>query len=153
MAGAQDSDAATDALLEAHLSSLPELAWIELEALVGELEANREPWAEWRSVETGGETRAGESSLRYLVYSGLAKRAMSELGRQGLRVVFDWPGWYQRSIYEQHPELIELASPTDAVRLLVRLVRGERFSEGAWFAALDDGTVALLFRRLLTHPR
>jgi len=148
MAGAHDSDAATDALLEAHLSSLPDLAWIELEALADELEANRLPWGDWRSV-----SGDGSPSLPYVVYSELAGRALSQIGRQGLRVVFDWPGWYQRSIYEQHPELVDLASPTDALRLLVRLVRGERFTEGTWYRALDDGTVTLLFRRLLTyHP-
>jgi len=146
MAGTHDSDAATDALLEAHLAALPELAWVELAALVDELERNGEPWGEWRSV-----TGEGSPALPYLIYSELAERARAQLGRQGLRVVFDWPGWYQRSIYEQHPELVDLASPTDAVRLLVRLVRGERFSEGTWYRALDDGTVATLFRRLLTY--
>lgn len=146
MAGAQDSDAATDALLEAHLSTLDGRAWTELHALADELEANQLPWAEWRSV-----SGDGSPSLPYVVYSELAERALAQLGRQGLRVVFDWPGWYQRSIYEQHPELVDLASPTDALRLLVRLVRGERFSEGAWYRALDDGTVTLLFRRVLTY--
>jgi len=147
MADTHDSDAETEALLEAHLASLSDEAWEQLEVLVADLESNAEPWGEWRNVNLDG-----SMAFPFVTYGPLASRAMGELGRQQLSVVFDWPAWYQRSIYEQHPELADLASPTDAIRLLVRLVRGERFSEGTWYTALEDGTVALLFRRLLDFP-
>ena len=146
MTDTNDSDAATDVLLVEYLSSLTDSDWTEWEELVDALEQNAEPWGEWRNVNLDG-----SMAFPYVTYSPLARRAMGELGRQHFAVVFDWPAWYQRSIYEQQPELVDLASPTDAIRLLVRLIRGERFSEGTWYRALDDGTVATLFRRVLAY--
>ena len=153
MAEIPASDAEVDAILDAKMAGLTAEQWRELRDLLAELDATAdagaaaEPWGIWHN--TGVD---GTITFPYVQYSALASRAMGELGRLELFAVFDWPDWFARSVYADHPELTELASPTDAVRLFVRLVRGERFSEGAFYRALEDGTVQTLLRRILTHP-
>jgi len=147
------ADAEVDALIYSQLDALPREGWGDIRLLSAELDARLlegdggEPWGIWHNRGPDGTI-----TFPYVKYSPLAERAMNELGRHNLFVVFDWPEWFTRSVYRGHPELVDLASPADAVRLYIRLVRGERFSEGAFFRALKDGTVQTIFRRLLTHP-
>ena len=153
MAETPHPDDEIDAQIYAQLDALAPAVWSDIRALSTEIDARLlegdggEPWGIWHNRGPNGTI-----TFPYVKYSPLAERAMNELGRHHLFVVFDWPEWFARSVYREHPELVDLASPADAVRLYIRLVRGERFSEGAFFRALEDGTVQTIFRRLLTHP-
>lgn len=70
---------------------------------------------------------------------------------------FDWPGWMDEQGRElvASRELLAGASPEDCRRLLVALVRSDRFNEGALLNAFEDGLSDTILTRIeaLTVPR
>ena len=65
-------------------------------------------------------------------------------------VGFDWVDWMDRRGRDlvASRELLDGASLEDCRRLLVALVRTNRFNEGALLAAFDDGLIDAILKRI-----
>ena len=125
-------------------------------AITAALEAvDDEGWARlWSAVEAlGGLTafatwEAPEGQLPYPVYAEPVERVRRELGALGLVVPFPWPDWAGTARYKADPAALEQAPVTDAVRLLVAILRSERFTDGSIEGALQSGVMQAALARL-----
>jgi hypothetical protein len=71
-------------------------------------------------------------------------------------VGFDWPHWAatpEAVALAADPRLIADAGPGDVVRLLIAVVRSDRFSEGALADAYERGVLTAILRRAAVLSR
>lgn len=119
-----------------------------LVAMLPDLEADGASFGEMASVEPDGDAILMPSfefnvvgdrfhSLGYAVGAGLSTN--------------DWEAWQagEEAFLEDH-SLIASASLDDVRRLVVTIVRAERFCDGAMQTALETGLVAAVIRRAAT---
>ncbi len=92
---------------------------------------------EWQG---GQEDADGVIHMPWFELSDDASAFMAEVGRGGWVFVFDWMSW--------EPVPLEEADLEDIRRHLTRLVRGNRFVEGALGEAFESGFVLRLLYRL-----
>ena len=85
------------------------------------------------------------TSMPYAEYSPAVDRLRVALA--ALMVPFAWPDWDGVQRYRDGDGL-EDAPVTDAVRLIIAVLRSERFSEGSIAGAIDRGTLPAAVRRL-----
>lgn len=132
----------TDAEIEARLAAAPAEAFAELWAAAAELAAEDRhgTWAGGEVVDTmvvDGVERAVRQ-MPYVERSPALDRVHTGLGRVGAIVPFDWLNWGGLARYTTADAVAE-AGLADAVRLVTALVRADRFSEGSFLAAAEDG--------------
>ena len=98
-----------------------------------------------------------EERARILALADTVVAADSDDGRELIRALnaaglvtnrFDWFAWSRDSRYRDGEHLDDASVP-DAVRLITRFVRGDRFVEGLLDQLIDDGTLQLVVRRAL----
>jgi hypothetical protein len=109
-------------------------------------EAEQAPGS-WRTYSGGSTafytTRATQKLLDELYESGV------------LQPAFDWCQWSRRSELETDRNALDSASALDVARLITSIVARDRFAEGAFGAAVEQGLVTAALERLaeLTGPR
>ena len=148
--------------MRAALEAVTDAQWAELWAAVDAVAAE-ETHAEW----VGGtpETRVVDgveqtvTQMPYPIYSEAVERLRSAIGGSGLIVPYDWMHWEDLDRY-RGPTALADAPVTDAVRMLVAIIRAERFGDGNIEGALKDGTMQAALARIRrwqeerpTHPR
>lgn len=74
--------------------------------------------------------------------------ALMSIGSDVGLVGFDWMKWPDSRRYVQHPHLIEQADELTCRRVLITLIRGERFNEGMIEEASARGLLTALAGRV-----
>lgn len=128
--------APTDADYETALAGVTPAVWDGLEESRAFLAQSIEA-IEWRG---GDEVSPGVLQMPWVDYGAGVQTLRRRLDRSGVLLPFDWVGWEGRSTYADAVALRD-APVADALRWLVAVLRGDRFSEGALAAALQDGRV------------
>jgi len=115
----------------------------ELRAALDDLVAVGPPYADW---EPSRRTPSGSCTMPYPAYRQPAARLRAAAG--AFIVVFPWPEW---SGYERYADPAALANAPieDALRMITRTLRGERFSDGAIEVELDAGRLQAACARVL----
>ncbi|MGV3758366.1 MAG: DUF6508 domain-containing protein [Actinomycetota bacterium] len=111
--------------------------------------AGRTEHATW----AGGETRTEAdgrtvTSWPYPVYHPSVEALRSAIGGARLMVVYDWPVWPDLPRYRDEPALLADAPVADAVRMVVAVIRSERFSDGSLEGALTSGLLQTALARI-----
>jgi len=101
-------------------------------------------------VEWGGGQVSASGSLQapYPIYPPAVQRLRTALSQARAVYPFDWTAWDGWRNYPDGPSLAA-APVADAVRMVTRTVRGERFFDGAIEGALRSGTLVAATRRLV----
>ncbi|MFJ9390689.1 DUF6508 domain-containing protein [Nocardioides sp. NPDC101246] len=120
----------SDAQVEAWLRSLPDATWLELfdaaDALTDE-----------------------DRDVARPVYPDRVRRLYRSL--PGASV--DWMKWMRGNPLVSDPSMLAGAPVADAARLATVYVRGERFNDGVFGRAVQDGSVDAVVRRLRVWVR
>jgi len=136
--------------------------WPFLDALES---AGDDEWrALWRALDAvadlteyatwaGGDTRTEAdgrtvTTWPYPVYDPVVEALRSAIGGAGLSVVYDWPDWPDLPRYRDDPGALSDAPVADAVRMVVAVLRSERFSDGSIGGALDSGLLQSALGRI-----
>ncbi|GGR69435.1 O-acetyl-ADP-ribose deacetylase (regulator of RNase III) [Nocardioides luteus] len=132
----------SDAEIEEQLKSVPEDSWREL------FEVAESLTDEDREVSWGGgqKSETGAIQMPYPVYSD----RVSHLRRSLPSVVVDWMKWMRGNPLLTEPARLAGAPVADAARLATVYLRGERFNEGVFGRAVQDGSVDAIVDRLRT---
>jgi len=117
--------------------------WAELAAALAGLEASGPPYADWSPQRRSD---SGVLTLPYPTYRPAAERLRRAAG--AFVVVFPWPDWRGGERYAE-PSALADAPVHDALRLVTRALRGERFSDGHLESELDAGLLQAAVKRLL----
>ncbi len=138
----------TDADMLAGVRSAAPADWDELRRLAEEVEQERTitGWTGDASP-TLHETDPQLVEWPHPRYADTVVALEQLLYTMGAVVPFDWPEWYRGQSFT--PESVAGRPVADAVRLITSVIRGERFSDGAIAACIDDGTLPAALRRLL----
>ena len=106
-----------------------------------------QPAGDWVS---GKEILPGVSTMPYYSMSDAANRMMKLLYELNLIVAFDWMEWEEGSALLSGNDLEKLNElPAHViVGLLTALARNDRFCDGAWGSAVENGKVAKLLSEL-----
>ena len=148
----------TDDELLKGLRGADEIAWTELRAAGEALEQARAARGDELVRWEGGDEVAtavvdGEErpvfSMPYAVYDEVIDRARAALGGVGAVQVFDWMSWPDLERYARGGDELDGATAADAVRLATAAIRSDRFNEGSFGAAVENGAVTAIIRRLL----
>lgn len=128
------------ALKNAREETLNELFMLGRQSMV-------KPSGEWVS---GKEILPGLSSAPYYSMSDVADRLMKLLYELDLIIAFSWMDWDEGRELLSGNDLTKLEGQPKhiLVGLLTALARNDRFCEGAWGSAVEDGTVAKLLSEL-----
>ena len=138
-----DATAGDAAAFDAVLAALTPDAVTELREALDAVEAAGPPYAHWPRHEPD---ERGVIQMPYPLYTPAVDRLRSAAGR--LVVVFEWPAWAGYSAYDA-PEALAAAPVHDALRMITRTLRGERFVDGALEGELDAGRFQAAVRRVL----
>ncbi|MCB9190300.1 MAG: hypothetical protein H6602_01355 [Flavobacteriales bacterium] len=105
---------------------------------------NSGQWVSGRRLEPGVHTAP------YYSMSDVARKIMRLLYQLELIVPFDWSSWDEGRKLLESNDLSKLDGQPKHVLigLLTALARNDRFCEGAWGAAIEDGTVGKLILEL-----
>lgn len=111
--------------------------------------AGRTEHATW----AGGETRTEADGRRvttwpYPVYHATVEALRSAIGGAGLVVPYAWPDWEDLPRYRDDPAALAEAPVADAVRMVVAILRAERFTDGAIEGALGSGLLQSALARI-----
>ncbi len=115
----------------------------ELRLALEELLAAGPPYADW---EPPRRTESGALTVPYPVYRPHASRLRSAAA--AVLVVFPWPEWTGFDRYTD-PAALSTAPVEDALRMITRTLRGERFADGGIEAELDAGRLQAAVARVL----
>ena len=91
------------------------------------------PFATW----SGG----SDGQLPYPVYPRPVEELRERIGELGIVVAFDWMDWDGVRRYKDDPASLQAAPVTDAVRLLIAILRSERFTDGSIEGALHSAVI------------
>lgn len=122
----------------------PAERWTALWDALARVEAAGAPYAEWVPSRR---TESGALTMPYPRYSEAVDALRSAIGEAGLVVVFAWPDWDGFRRYED-PAALAGAPVDDALRMITRTLRGERFSDGAIETELEAGRLQAALRRV-----
>ena len=131
---------ANNALKDARKESLNELFELGLRS-------THQPSGEWVS---GKEILPGISSAPYYSMSDVTDRLMRVLYELDLIIAFKWMDWDEGRELLAGNDLSKLEGLPKhiLIGLLTALARNDRFCEGAWGSAVEDGTIAKLLSEL-----
>ncbi|MER6941872.1 DUF6508 domain-containing protein, partial [Nocardioides sp. NPDC000441] len=132
----------SDAQVEAELRSVPDATWLEAFSAADALTA------EDRDVAWGGgqKTESGAIQAPYPAYSPRVRQLYRSLPGASI----DWMKWMRGNPLLSAPSLLGAAPVADAARLATVYVRGERFNDGVFGRALQDGSIDAIVARLRT---
>ena len=101
-------------------------------------------WVDGKQIEPGVYTAP------YYSKSSVARTTMQMLYQLELIIPFDWPNWDEGRKLLEGNDLSKLDGQPKhiLVGLLTALARNDRFCEGAWGAAVEDGTIGKLILEL-----
>jgi hypothetical protein len=135
--------AALDAVTGAHWAEL----WAAVDALEGE--TTFATWAGGEVVDTIVVDGVDKpvTHVPYPIYTEAVDRLRSALGACGFIVPFDWMTWDGIARYRGGAGLAD-APVADAARLIVAILRSERFGDGNIEGALRSGTLQAAIARL-----
>lgn len=119
-------------------------AWEALWAALERVEAEGPPFAEWVPSRL---TESGAHTMPYPRYTPAVEALRSAIGEAGLVVAFAWPDWDGFRRY-QDPAALADAPVEDALRMITRTLRGERFTDGAIDGELTAGRLQAAVRRV-----
>lgn len=110
-------------------------------------------FAEWAGGDVIGTTSVGGEDkpviqVPYPEYTPAVERLRRAIGASGLVVPYDWMRWDGLDRYQEPADLAD-APAVDAARLIVAIVRSERFSDGSILSALQRGLLQAALRRVL----
>ena len=132
----------SDAQVEAELRSMPESRWREAFEAADALTAEDRDFA-WGG---GQKTESGAIQMPYPAYSDRVRQLYRSLSGASV----DWMKWMRGNPLLSDPSLIAAAPVADAARLATVYVRGERFNDGVFGRALQDGSIDAIVARLRT---
>lgn len=101
----------------------------------------------------GGDTRTEAdgmtvTTMPYPVYHPAVEALRRAIGGAGLMVPYDWPDWADLPRYRDDPAALDAAPVADAVRMVVAVIRSERFSDGSIAGALGSGLLQTALGRI-----
>jgi len=128
----------SDAGLSKALNGLSESAWGDLTGMISRFSGTYSP---------------NDSSLSEHA-TGTIRDFVQRWYDHGLVIDFNWLDWGRfgkgsKFSPEKAVKSVQGASAEDALRLMTALIRGERFSDGAWDRALTSGLFVAILHRLL----
>ena len=132
----------SDAQVEAELRSVPESRWREAFEAADALTAEDRDFA-WGG---GQKTENGAIQMPYPAYSDRVRQLYRSLPGASI----DWMKWIRGNPHLSDPSLLATAPVADAARLATVYVRGERFNDGVFGRALQDGAIDAIVSRLRT---
>lgn len=132
----------SDAQVEAELRSVPESRWREAFEAADALTAEDRDFA-WGG---GQKTESGAIQMPYPAYSDQVRQLYRSLPGASI----DWMKWMRGNPHLSDPSLLAAAPVADAARLATVYVRGERFNDGVFGRALQDGAIDAIVARLRT---
>lgn len=132
----------SDAQVEAQLRSVPETMWREAFSAADALTAEDRDFA-WGG---GQKTESGAIQMPYPAYSDRVRQLYRSLPGASI----DWMKWMRGNPLLSDPSLLAAAPVADAARLATVYVRGERFNDGVFGRALQDGSIDAIVSRLRT---
>ena len=118
--------------------------WAALWAALDRVEEQGPPYADWVPSRR---TESGAFTMPYPRYTPVVGALTSAISAAGLVVVFAWPDWHGFRAYED-PAALGDAPVEDALWMLTRTVRGERFSDGVIETELNAGRLQAAVRRV-----
>jgi hypothetical protein len=118
--------------------------WRALDAMAAEREH-----ADW----AGGETRVDAdgrtvTTMPYPVYRPAVEALRSAIGGTPLIIPFAWPDWSDLPRYRDDPAGLASAPVADALRMVIAILRSERFTDGSIEGALQSGLLQAALGRL-----
>ncbi|WP_328532341.1 DUF6508 domain-containing protein [Nocardioides sp. NBC_00368] len=132
----------SDAQIEAELRGVPEQKWRELFEVADGLTAEDREFT-WG----GGEKNdAGVIQWPYPKYSDRLRQLYVALPSANA----DWMKWMNGNPLRTEPARLAAAPVADAARLATVYVRGERFNDGVFGRAFQDGSMDAIIARLRT---
>ena len=132
-------DASTDASILAALDQARDEDWQALWDAVDALTPETS-FATW----SGG----SDGQLPYPMYTQPVEELRERIGRLGIVVPFDWMKWDGVRRYKDDPAALQSAPVADAVRLVIAILRSERFTDGSIEGALQSGLMQTALARL-----
>ena len=130
-----------------HLKTIPQSAWLKLFSLLDEMEKTKK-FGEMKASET---IEPGVSTLPYWVQSKVVGDFVSMAYEMDILPSFDWPDWQEgRDIMNKpNPDFGQLDAVT-LCKLLMALIRADRFSDGSLVICFEDGVIQKILRALKT---
>ena len=141
-----------EAPLRKALAAIPADGWTELRDAVAALRADPAPYTHVPA--TRGEPTVVDGVEReviisgYTTYSPSVNHALELFGSFGLMLPFDWPVWAAKHRPRLTPEALRSGRVGDAVRIVIAIVRGDRFGEGVISSQIDNGVLLAAFERI-----
>ncbi|MBG6097093.1 O-acetyl-ADP-ribose deacetylase (regulator of RNase III) [Nocardioides luteus] len=132
----------SDAEVEAELRSMPEKMWRETFEAADGLTAEDRDWT-WGG---GQKMESGATQAPYPVYSDRVRQLYVSLPGANI----DWMKWMSGNPLLSDPARLADLPAADAARLATVYSRGERFSDGVFGRALQDGSLDAIVARLRT---
>lgn len=132
----------TDAQVETELRKVPEERWREAFEAADALTAEDRDFA-WGG---GQKSDSGAIQMPYPVYSNRVRQLYRSLPGASI----DWMTWVRGNPLLREPTRLAGAPVVDAARLATVYVRGERFNDGVFGRAVQDGSVDAIVARLRT---
>lgn len=132
----------SDAQVESELRSVPDATWLEAFSAADALTAEDRDFA-WGG---GQKTESGAIQAPYLAYSPRVRQLYRSLPGAST----DWMKWMRGNPLLSDPSLLATAPVADAARLATVYTRGERFNDGVFGRALQDGSIDAIVARLRT---
>ncbi|WP_366816649.1 DUF6508 domain-containing protein [Nocardioides sp.] len=130
----------SDAQVEAELRSVPDATWLEAFSAADALTAEDRDFA-WGG---GQKTESGAIQMPYPVYSDRVRQLYRSLPGANT----DWMKWMPGNPLLRDPARLAGAPVADAARLATVYVRGERFNDGVFGRAVQDGSVDAIIARM-----
>nr|WP_260173630.1 DUF6508 domain-containing protein [Nocardioides albus] len=124
------------------MRKVPEERWRDVFEAADGLTADDRDFA-WGG---GQKTESGAIQMPYPVYSDRVRQLYRSLPGAGI----DWMKWMRGNPLVRDPSRLAGAPVADAARLATVCVRGERFNDGVFGRAVQDGTVDAIIARLRT---
>lgn len=132
----------SDAQVESELRTVPDATWLEAFSAADALTAEDRDFT-WGG---GQKTESGAIQMLYPAYSPRVRHLYRTLPGASI----DWMKWMRGNPLLSNPSLLATAPVADAARLATVYSRGERFNDGVFGRALQDGSIDAIVARLRT---
>jgi hypothetical protein len=123
-----------------------------LEALAAYVPVFEDPDFEFAAMQGGNQLQDGAIQMPFCSFSEQASRFVrATYEHEWIVTGFDWSTWAgtpEASALYEAPSALASASPEQLARLLTRLVRQDRFSDGTLARAYTDGLLTRIVRRV-----
>ncbi len=98
----------------------------------------------------GGKQLDGTYQMPYVVYDQKVHEFRTLLYESGFMVVFDWGSWDEGREIASDPARVSDVDLLTVRMLMTAIVRNDRFCEGAFLSAIQDGLIAAILKHLQT---